>query len=110
GGTMFGYWATGRPATATSPKMTVRMAITIATIGRSTKNRTTSYGSPATGETGVARTVIPGRNRARSDTITLSPTFSPFSTIERLPTCGPVCTTRISTLLSAPTTPTWYVT
>jgi hypothetical protein len=40
---MFGYWATGRPGMATSPKMMVRMAITIATIGRLTKKRTTTY-------------------------------------------------------------------
>src|SRR5258705_663690 len=38
GGTMSGNWATGSPAMATSPPMTVTMAITIATIGRLMKN------------------------------------------------------------------------
>src|SRR4051794_20800994 len=36
---MFGYWATGRPAMATRPTMTMTMAITIATIGRLMKKR-----------------------------------------------------------------------
>ena len=35
---MFGYCAMGRPAIETSPTMTVMMAMTIATIGRLTKN------------------------------------------------------------------------
>ena len=38
GGTMSGNWATGSPAIATSPPMTVTMAITIATIGRLMKS------------------------------------------------------------------------
>src|SRR3954452_25314123 len=38
GGTMSGNWATGNPAIATSPPMTVTMAITIATIGRLMKS------------------------------------------------------------------------
>src|SRR5512134_4029209 len=39
GGTMLGNWATGSPVMATMPTMTMRMAITIATIGRLMKNR-----------------------------------------------------------------------
>ena len=35
---MFGYWATGSRAMETRPMMTVMMAMTIATIGRLTKN------------------------------------------------------------------------
>src|SRR5580693_5486103 len=35
---MFGNCATGRPAIATAPTITVRIAITIATIGRLMKN------------------------------------------------------------------------
>ena len=38
GGTISGNWATGSPAIATSPPMTVTMAITIATIGRLMKS------------------------------------------------------------------------
>src|SRR5512134_1424660 len=39
GGTTSGYWAIGRPDIATSPRITVTMEITIATIGRLTKKR-----------------------------------------------------------------------
>ena len=39
---MFGYWAIGRPTIATAPTMTMRMAMTIATIGRPTKKRDTA--------------------------------------------------------------------
>src|SRR3984957_21254462 len=38
GGTIFGNCATGRLAIATAPTITVRIAITIATIGRLMKN------------------------------------------------------------------------
>src|SRR5512139_2550052 len=38
GGTMLGNWAMGSPVMATRPMMTMRMAITIATIGRLMKN------------------------------------------------------------------------
>jgi hypothetical protein len=39
GGTMSGYCATGRRCSITRPPITVRIAITIATIGRSMKKR-----------------------------------------------------------------------
>ena len=39
GGMMDGYCAIGRPIMDTRPRITVRIAMTIATIGRSTKNR-----------------------------------------------------------------------
>src|SRR5208283_4644067 len=38
GGTIFGNWAIGRETSATAPTMTVRIAMTIATIGRLMKN------------------------------------------------------------------------
>src|SRR5436190_18805545 len=38
GGTISGNWATGSPAMATSPPMTVTMAMAIATIGRLMKS------------------------------------------------------------------------
>ena len=41
GGMIDGYCAMGRPVIATRPRMTVRIAITIATMGRSTKKRVT---------------------------------------------------------------------
>src|SRR5713226_862347 len=72
---MFGYWATGRPNIATAPPMTVRMAITIATIGRLTKKWDMAHCSPdeAAGEAaaresveaGVARTSMPIFTSAR---------------------------------------------
>jgi hypothetical protein len=39
GGMTEGNWAIGRPATATRPSTTVRIAMTMATIGLSTKKR-----------------------------------------------------------------------
>src|SRR5512134_2861297 len=39
GGTMLGNWAVGSPVMATRPTIVVRMAMTIATIGRLMKNR-----------------------------------------------------------------------
>src|ERR1700757_1114910 len=38
GGTMLGYWATGRLRKETTPTITMMMAITMATIGREIKN------------------------------------------------------------------------
>ena len=38
GGTMSGYWDVGKVSIATMPMMTVRIAMTIATIGRRMKN------------------------------------------------------------------------
>ena len=38
GGTMLGNWAMGSPVMATTPMITIRMAITMATIGRLMKN------------------------------------------------------------------------
>ena len=46
GGMMDGYCATGRPARATTPRITVRIAMTMATIGRSTKKRVTGWPRP----------------------------------------------------------------
>src|SRR6266498_2331215 len=46
GGTISGNWATGSPAIATSPPMTVTMAITIATIGRLMRASKSLFRSP----------------------------------------------------------------
>jgi hypothetical protein len=40
---MSGYWAIGSPRIATMPTMTMMMEITIATIGRLTKNFAMAY-------------------------------------------------------------------
>ena len=39
GGTIFGYWAIGRLNRLTSPRMMVMIAMTLAKMGRSMKNR-----------------------------------------------------------------------
>src|SRR5262249_62157926 len=44
GGAMFGYSEIGSPSTATTPRRTVRIETTIATMGRLTKNRVTGSG------------------------------------------------------------------
>jgi len=41
-------------------------------------------------DAGTARTVIPGLNRAMSETITFSPALTPLSMIVRVPTCSAV--------------------
>src|SRR5512136_1216624 len=71
GGTISGYWAIGRLFIATTPRSTVTMEITIATIGRLTKKRAMAYlvpeaGSAAsdfagTGGAGFALTMAPSR-------------------------------------------------
>ena len=71
GGTISGYCAIGSPLIATRPSSTVTIEITIATIGRLTKNRAIAYfTSPAVvtasgfsgtamGGAGLAVTVMP---------------------------------------------------
>src|SRR6266436_5642706 len=46
GGTMLGNCATGSVSTETAPTRTIRMAITMATIGRLMKKRYMPYGNP----------------------------------------------------------------
>src|SRR5258705_10283954 len=116
---MSGYWATGRPIIATAPVMTMRMAITIATIGRPTKKRDIAQRSAvdepegdgaadaeALSDAGTACTDIPGLMYARMETITLSPALTPCSTTDDEPTCPATETGRNWTLPSAPTTAT----
>src|SRR5512147_1990047 len=118
GGTTSGYWAIGRPDIATSPRITVTMEITIATIGRLTKKRAMAYfafpasaaGSAAPGAvaaaTGLGLTTEPSRTFWRPSTTTFSPGFRPSSITHRPSTRGPTLTLRNVTLLSAPTTAT----
>src|SRR3954470_20446593 len=54
GGTMFGNCATGRPSIATAPMITMMIEITIATIGRSMKNRATGGYLPSGAGAAVA--------------------------------------------------------
>ena len=80
GGMMEGYWATGRPARDTTPRITVRTAMTMATIGRSMKKRVIGplarRARPP--EPCFAVTGVPGRRYCSPVTITFSPAFRPF--------------------------------
>src|SRR5260370_36421457 len=116
---MFGYCAIGRANIATPPTITIRIAITIATIGLPTKKRDMAQCPPedeppdddaaaavAPWDAGTVCTSMPGLRRTRSDTIAFSPALTPFSTIHIVPTCSPVLIGRKSTLPSDPTTAT----
>jgi hypothetical protein len=46
GGTISGYWAVGSVSIVTTPTRTVRMAMTIATMGRRIKNLDMNYLAP----------------------------------------------------------------
>ena len=118
GGTMSGYCAVGSFVIATAPAIVIRIAMTIATIGRRTKKAPTallpglfgargSAASAAAVEASFGTTVIPERTRCRPSTTIRSPGFKPSSMTQRLPSTGPILTTLIVTLLSAPTTATW---
>src|SRR5580700_5140661 len=54
GGTMSGYCAVGSDSIATMPTITVRIAITMATIGRRMKNLDMSYLAPVGLEVSIA--------------------------------------------------------
>ena len=109
GGTMFGYWAIGRPRMATTPTMTMMMEMTMATMGRLMKNldmaaylfsglRWASGFGPAfwdasglprperlpqawhrVGLKGLRATAIPSRTFWIPSATTLSPAFKPSS-------------------------------
>src|SRR5438105_3874543 len=102
--------------------MTMRMAMTIATMGRPTKNRDIAQRSAdeeregdgaadavLLSVAGTACTGIPGLSRTTSETTTLSPALMPWSTTDIVPTCSATVTGRRSNLPSAPTTPTRYL-
>ena len=125
GGVISGYWAIGRPFRATAPTMTMTIEMTIATIGRRTKNFDMGYfpagfGASAfsAGAAGAAAsafaasigfgfTSAPGLTCWRPSTTTVSPAFTPSETTQRSPKRGPIFTVRISALFPAPTTTTW---
>ena len=73
GGARNGYCSMLSPVSVKTPSSTVRIAMTIATIGRRMKNSATAYapGFPAGFVTGF--TCTPGRTRCTPSTITRSP-------------------------------------
>ena len=84
GGTISGYCEMGKPDIATRPSSTMMMEITMATMGRLTKNSATGLvldliggggaaGVDAEAATGTAFTVIPSRRRCSPSTTTRSP-------------------------------------
>src|ERR1700675_2712109 len=68
GGTIWGNCARGSPCIATRPAMTVTMAITIATIGRSTKKRDTELVSRPRNVVDAEGADVPGLQEATSAT------------------------------------------
>src|SRR6266851_1351368 len=126
GGTISGNCATGRRKIITAPVITKKIAITIATIGRLMKNldiggQVCGAGvageddgvappepSAAAGSASVGATSIPSDTFCTPSVTTRSPGETPESIILSSPARLPSVTGRSVTLLSAPTTATWY--
>src|SRR5579862_2927140 len=112
GGTMLGNCATGSRIIEIAPMTTVRIAITIATIGRLMKNFDIDYLppdpdlDPDLNGTGV--TVLPFFTFDVPSATTRSPGFKPLLMIHIVSTRSPTSTLRIVTLLFGPTTATSY--
>src|SRR3954470_22364460 len=109
---MSGYWAVGSLPIATAPAIVVRIAMTIAMIGRRTKNAPIGYVPAFSAVAGsldavVGTTVIPDFTRWIPSTTIRSPGLSPSSTTYWLPSGGPSLTTLIVTLLAESTNATW---
>ena len=77
GGARKGYCSKLRPVSVKMPSSDMRIAMTIATMGRRMKNSATAYESAfaATFVTGL--TCMPGRTRCTPSTITRSPALTP---------------------------------
>src|SRR5260370_32158474 len=112
GGAMLGNWAIGRAVMVMAPMMTVRMAMTIATMGRLMKNLDIGFYLPFASldcaENGLGFTCAPGRTFCTPSPTTRSPGFNPSSTIHMEPTCSPTFTDTMLTLFSGSTTATCY--
>src|SRR4029077_19015842 len=112
-----GYCAIGNPRMHTPPMSVIRIAMTIATIGRLTKN--SDMAQRPDGDVDVAAvvwsaggvhsftlTVEPSRAFWTPCTTTLSPGFKPSVTSHNAPMRSPVFTGRMLTLLFSSTTAT----
>ena len=100
---------------ATTPMITMMIEMTIATIGRLIKNLAMTIYldsffaagfSWAGAPNGLGVTIAPGRTFWVPSATTLSPGFSPVSTIHCVPTRSPTLAGRISTVLLLFTTAT----
>ena len=79
GGTMLGNCATGRLVIVTPPTITIRIAITIATIGRLMKNFDIAQFPSPESCAGLAVTRVPSLSFASPSTTTCSPGLRPSS-------------------------------
>ena len=96
---MSGYCEVGRVSIETVPMITVRMAMTMATMGRRIKNLDMGQGLAVCCLAGTERgrfgrdscgaTGTPSLSFCRLSVITIAPASSPLSTIQSLPNCGP---------------------
>src|SRR5438094_331167 len=110
---MFGYSATGSCTIATTPTITMRMEITIATMGRLMKNFAMAgvYFGAAGSDGALAASPIfwPWRTRSPPSTTTRSPGLSPSAMTHSGPTRTSHFTVRTSTVSSSLTTATCCV-
>ncbi len=98
GGTMLGNCATGRLVMVTAPTITIRMEITIATIGRSMKNFDIAQFPSPEECAGFGVTRVPSLSFCNPSTTTWSPGLRPSSITHIVPTVSPGFTARILTL------------
>src|ERR1700722_14858562 len=108
GGTIFGNCEVGSDASDTTPRMTVTMAMTIATIGRLMKNFDMDYlpaglavdpllvetPAPAAAEVDCSCALMeaPSRSFCRLSIMTSAPAETPEFTTQLVPICGPSST------------------
>src|ERR1700692_1777245 len=101
GGTILGNCEVGSDTSDTTPRMTVTMAITIATIGRVMKNFDMNYLPAAPGVAAAASATAggscglmaaPSRSFWRLSTITSAPADTPELTTQLVPIWGPSVT------------------
>src|ERR1700736_5861564 len=98
---MLGNCEVGSDTSDTTPRMTVTMAMTIATIGRLMKNFDMNYfpaalvvEAPAAATAGCSCGLMeaPSRSFWRLSTITSAPAETPELTTQLVPICGPSVT------------------
>ena len=107
GGAMSGNCPTGRPRMVIAPTMTIRIEMTMATIGRLMKNLDMAQRSSTVVGAGFGTTGVASLTFSSPATTTWSPGCKPSSITQSVPTFSPAFTGRMLALLSAPTTATW---
>ena len=101
---MSGNCATGSRAIVMAPMNTVKIAITIATMGRLIKNLDMSHFPPEPESNGTGVTVSPSLILDVPSATTRSPTFKPLLMTHIVSTRSPTSTLRMATLLSGGST------